>query len=151
VENGADLKYPLLRDLVRNSGLRKGDDLALSQWKLARYRTATLRAALLQLKSRAEQQSAKLVVVLLPDAEDAAFTERRFWGVHALLTEVGISVVDVLDTFAGMDVDSMRVWWYDPHPNSAGHRLIASTLYNKLRQQPAVWAALTGQAQSSAR
>ncbi len=143
VENGADLKYPLLRDLVRKSGLRKGDDAALSQWKLAHYRASTLRALLLQLKGYAEEQSAKLVVVLLPSAEDTAFTKHRFVGVHTLLAEAGIPVVDVLDAFAGMNVDNMRVVWYDPHPNPAGNRLIASELYSKLRQQPEVWKVFT--------
>ena len=149
VENGADLKYPLLRDVVRKSGLQKDDDGALSQWKLSRYRTATLRDLLLQLNNRAEQQSAKVLVVLLPDAEDAAFTKRRFVGVHALLADAGLPVIDVLDTFAGADVDSIRVWWYDPHPNVAGQRLIAAALYSKMRQQPEVWTALTGKAHSS--
>lgn len=147
VENGADLKYPLLQDLVRDSGLRKGDDPALSQWKLSGYRNAALRDILLQLKSRAEQQSARVIVVLMPDAEDVAFTEHRFVGVHALLSNSGIPVVDLLDAFAGTDVDSMRVLWYDPHPNAMGHRLIATELYDKLRQQPEAWSALTGQSQ----
>lgn len=151
VENGADLKYPMLRDIVRNSGLRKGDDPALSQWKLSGFRDAALRDILLQLNSLSEQQSAKLVVVLMPDAENVAFTERRFSGVHDLLANSGVPVVDLLDAFAGTDVDSLRVLWYDPHPNAAGHRLLGKELYSKLRQQPGAWSALTRQAQSSPR
>lgn len=151
VENGADLKYPLLRDIARTSGLRKGDDPALSQWKLARYRNAALLDILMQLDGRVEQQSAKLIVVLLPDAENAAFIEHRFSGIHSLLANSGAPVVDLLDAFAGTNVDSLRVLWYDPHPNAAGHRLLGTELYNKLRQQPEAWTALTGQAQSSPR
>ena len=60
-----------------------------------------------------------------------------------------IPVVDLLDTFAGTDVDSMRVVWYDQYPNVAGHRRIANELYRKLKEQPDAWAALTGQAVSS--
>jgi lysophospholipase L1-like esterase len=149
VENGADLKYPMLRDMVRKSGLRKGDDPALSQWKLSHYRLTAQRDVLLQLKSRIEQQSAKLIVVLLPDAENVAFTERRFSGVPAILADTGIPIVNLLDTFAETDVDSMRVLWYDPHPNATGHRLIAEELSRKVRQQPEAWTALTGQAQPS--
>jgi lysophospholipase L1-like esterase len=148
VESGEDLKYDVLRDIVRSSGLRQGDDPALDQVKLAPYRFAAVRSVLLQLKSHAEQQSAKLIVVLLPDAEDVAFTERRFSGVRALLAGTGIPVVDLLDTFDGIDVDRIRVYWYDPHPDAAGHRMIADELYRKLREQPEAWAALSGQPSS---
>jgi len=145
VNRGEDLKYDFLRDLARNAGLQKGDTDVLADWKLAPYRLAAIREMLVRLKASADQQSAQFVVVLVPDAEDHYVLERRFLGLRQSLEGTGIQVVDLLDAFDGVDVESARIHWYDPHPNALGHRLLADDLLKKLRQDPSVWQAFIGQ------
>jgi hypothetical protein len=84
------------------------------------------------LRTAAEQASARVVVVLLPAAEETDITMRRFHGVREELAGTGIQVIDLLSTFDGTDVESMRVGWYDPHPNAVAHRLLANQLYAQL-------------------
>jgi hypothetical protein len=132
VRQNRDLKYDFIRDVVKNSGIQKGDSPALSAWKLAPYRTAVFSRDLQVLSTAAEQASARVVVVLLPAAEDTDITMRRFHGVREELAGTGIPVIDLLSTFDGTDVESMRVAWYDPHPNEVAHRLLANQLYARL-------------------
>jgi lysophospholipase L1-like esterase len=145
VNRGEDLKYDFLRDLAKTAGLRKGDSDVLADWKLAPYRLAAIRDMLVRMKGRADQQSAQFVVLLVPDAEDHYMLERRFLGLRQSLEGTGIQVVDLLDAFDGLDVESVRIHWYDPHPNALGHRLLADDLLKKLRQDPGVWEAFSGQ------
>jgi lysophospholipase L1-like esterase len=145
VKSGEDLKYDFLRDLAKTAGLRKGDTDVLADWKLAPYRLAAIRDMLVRLKARADQQSAQFVVLLVPDAEDHYVLERRFLGMRQSLEGTGIQIVDLLDAFDGIDVESVRIHWYDPHPNALGHRLLADDLLKKLRQDPGVWEAFSGQ------
>ena len=86
-----------------------------------------------------------MIVVLLAGVEPPELSQPHFQGVRELVAEMGITMVDLLDTFSGVsDLDTMRVAWYDPHPNADGHRLIANNLYGKLREQPEAWSALVG-------
>ncbi|HWF92103.1 MAG TPA: SGNH/GDSL hydrolase family protein [Terriglobales bacterium] len=144
-KEGLDLKYDFLRDAIVESGLEKSDSPELSNWKLAPYGDITLRTLLLGLKSRIEKQSAQMLVILVPSVEDQQVTERQFRVVRRCLSDTGIPVIDLTDTFNGSDIESLRVSWYDVHPNARGHQMIADNLYKKLRANPAAWAAIMGE------
>jgi hypothetical protein len=49
--------------------------------------------------------------------------------------ELGVPVIDLLDTFEG---ELSRYWLrpWDRHPNEAGHRLLFENLYRKLQADP---------------
>jgi lysophospholipase L1-like esterase len=143
--DGQDLRFDFLRRVVRDAQLQPDDLPATVEAKLAAYRLPVLRQILRRLQSMAHSQGAEFVVVLLPAVEDSGTIARRFEGVHDLVAGMGITVVDLLDTFDSVwDVESLRVAWFDLHPNAKGHQLIADNLYRKLRNQPATWSALTG-------
>lgn len=144
VEKSEDLKYDFLRQIVKESGLQKGDSPSLADWKLGPYRIPASRDILLRLKAHTEKEHAKLLVVLVPAAEDGYVVRRHFKGVHAALDGTGIPVVDLMDAFDDTDVEAARTEWYDAHPGEIGHRLIADELYRALHQDSQAWMALTG-------
>lgn len=146
VQKEHDLKYDFLRQIVQESGLRKGDSPSLADWKLAPYRVPASREMLLRLKDHADHESAQLMVVLVPAVEDSYVIRRHFNGVKSALQGTGIPVLDLRDTFDGSDVESERTDWFDPHPNQLGNRMIADNFYRKLREQPELWTALLGKA-----
>lgn len=146
-KEGRDLKYDFLRDVIRKSGLQKNDSTELSKWKLAPYGDATLRNLLLRLKARTDEQSAHLLILLVPSVEDQELTDRQFRVARQYLMGTGIPVIDLTDTFNGSDIDKLRVSWYDIHPNTGGHQIIADKLYEKLRENPEAWEAVTGESQ----
>ena len=145
MSHGIDPRYDFLRLALARAGVHANDPPQVAQTKLGRYRLPVLRALLLRLKSFAELNSAKVIVVLLAGVEPPELSQPHFRGVRELVAEMGITMVDLLDTFSGVsDLDTMRVAWYDPHPNADGHQLIANNLYGKLREQPRAWSALVG-------
>ena len=146
VEKKHDLKYDFLRQVVQESGLRKGDSPAVADWKLAPYRVPASREMLLRLKANAESDSARLMVVLVPAVEDSYVVRHHFYGMNSALQGTGIPVLDLRDTFNGTDVESERTDWFDPHPNELGNRMIADNFYRKLQEQPDLRTALLGKA-----
>jgi lysophospholipase L1-like esterase len=143
---GMDLKYSFLRETIRAAGIRREDNAQLVRAKLAPYRLAVLRQALQALQAHAERESAQLIVLLLPAVEDRELITSRFRGIRDFVEELGITVVDLLDTYDDVpDIESMRLDWYDIHPNAAGHRLITENLVRKISGRASTWSALTGQ------
>jgi hypothetical protein len=132
-----DTRYDFLRTALQDAGVQASDSRRVAQWKLAPYRLRVLRQILTSLKAQAERQSAQLMVVLLPAAEAPEISRIRFRGIRELIAKVGIPVVDLVDTFDQVDnIESMRLAWWDIHPNAAGHRLIAANLYRQFSGQP---------------
>ncbi|MGA8151697.1 MAG: SGNH/GDSL hydrolase family protein [Terriglobales bacterium] len=145
VREGIDPRYDFMRDIIERAKVQRSDSLGIAQMKLAPYRFLLLREILLRLKSQATQQGAVFAIVLLPAAESQRVTMKRFEGVHELVEGIGVPIIDLLNTYDQVsDIESVRTFWSDPHPNAAGHQLIADNLYRKLRAQPVVWLALGG-------
>jgi lysophospholipase L1-like esterase len=100
-------------------------------------------------KEHVERESAELIVLLLPGVEDQELITSRFRGIRDVVDRLGITTVDLMDTYASVpDIETVRISWADLHPNAVGHRLIADNLVRKLRRQPAACAALIGQKDS---
>src|SRR4051812_47754422 len=144
LEKDRDLKYDFLRKVVKESGLKKGDSPGLAEVKLAPYRFQILREMLLGLKANAEQHSAQLVIALVPASEDPNVIANHFRGINQSLEGTGIPVIDLLDSFDGIDVGTARRAWYDAHPNALGQRLLAENLQRKLKGERNVWMVFAG-------
>lgn len=144
VQDKQNLKYDFLRDLAKQSDITSEDSKELGRWKLAPYRESIMRELLLKIKAHAEQQQAKLVVFLVPSAQDQNIVDDGFAPLRQCLQGTGIPVVDASQTFKGTDLDNLRVSWHDLHPSAEGHKLIGENLYNKLYENPEAWKALTG-------
>ena len=145
VDQGEDLKYDPIREVVKESGLRKGDSVEQAQAKLAPYRIALTRELLRRLNKRAQQQSAKMIIALVPAAEGIDDSEYYAREVDDCVQGLNIPVVDLMDTFNGIDPERVRRNWYDSHPDALGDSMIADNLYRKLRENPDAWAAITGE------
>jgi lysophospholipase L1-like esterase len=143
-----DLKYDYLRKLVQDARLTKDDPIGVFDARLARYRLPTIEWVLSQLDAHATAQGAELMVVLVPTTEDPDVLQEAFLGVREIIDRLGIPVIDLLDTYANVtSLEPYRIAEGDRHPNADGHRLLYSSLYDKLRQDPALFQTLTGVAQ----
>jgi lysophospholipase L1-like esterase len=144
VREGIDLRYDFMRQAVKVAGVNRSDSWVTAQSKLEPYRFSLLREVLIRLKAQVGQQGATFGVVLLPGAEVPRITAQRFEPIRELVAEVGVSTIDLLDTFDQVsDIETVRRMWSDIHPNAEGHRLIANNFYRRLRAQPVLWSALT--------
>lgn len=78
-------------------------------------------------------------MLFIPTADDPALLREEFIGVPEAIAELGIPVIDLLDTFEAIpNRETIRVADNDRHPNAAGHRLLAERLRQAIKDQPAV-------------
>jgi hypothetical protein len=129
VQNGIDLKYDYLRELVQKAGIRPSDPAGTIAAKLARFRIPTLRWVIQELKAAARRDDAELLILLLPNGTPPEMLDEQFLGVRELLDELDVRSLDILDTFADVD-DRLQyqVSRRNSHPNEKGHR----RLYERL-------------------
>ncbi len=144
VEDGIDLKYDALRDVVRDSGLRKGDPAGTAEAKLTPFFEPTLRWGLRAIDRHARESGGSLLVLLVPHLKGLSWFERgsaslehEFRPVRAVLEAEGIPYVDALDAFdrrdpAGLDAGDGL------HPNVEGHRILFETIHDRIAGDPAL-------------
>lgn len=76
--------------------------------------------------------------LLIRTVGDAASLRQDFSGIPGLLDDLGVPVIDLLDTFADLpDQNAFRVSSDNVHPNGPGHRRLFERLYNRLLGSPA--------------
>lgn len=145
VHDGKSLKYDFLQAVVKEAGVQKSDSNEFCTWKLAPYRKNTVRDMLLRMNAQAEQYSAKFLVVLVPSVQSQAALDASFRFIRESLAGTGLTAVDLSDTYKNKDYEKLRLNWFDPHPNAGTQKMIARNFYEKLRQNPDAWAAITGE------
>jgi hypothetical protein len=144
VNDGVDLRYDLLKDVVRRARVRVGDDPITMETKLAPYRMETVRWGLQTMRDSAAEQGAKTVVLLMPVVTDPAAQAAAFEGAHQLTRELDLPTIDLLDSFVGIeDLLPYRVRSGDGHPSDLGHRLLFERLLTRLESNPEAWQHLT--------
>jgi lysophospholipase L1-like esterase len=150
--SGLDLKYDYLRSMVREARLTPDDPIGVFDTRLARFRIPTIQWVLTELQAHAVKHGAKLMVILVPTADDPAMLAEAFLGVREVIRDLGIPFVDLLNTFATVeDSDVYAVAKDDRHPNAAGHQLLFEQLYAVITSQPALMDVLVGAPATSAR
>ena len=145
VSQRRDLRYPQLRELVKQSGASPADSEQVISEKLARYWDPITRWAFSEL--RATAAPAPVLVILLPSVNDPHTSQSGFGRTRQLLTEFGIPFIDISDCFAGIaNMDALRVSPGDDHVTARGHQLIFDCLYLRWTGDPApYWALVSGQ------
>lgn len=140
MSQGLDLRYPLLRKLVKQSGASAADTEEVVSAKLAPYWDPITKWAFSELRTAAAPAS--VLVILLPSLDpEAEFTRTR-----RLLIELAIPFVDISECFAGIaDLDALGVSPRDTHLNARGHRLTFDCLYLRLTHDPVLWRLVSGQ------
>jgi len=145
VQNGIDPKYDFLKKILIAAGAKQTDDEATLSAKLAPFRMSVLRQSLLAMKANAEQHGAQLLIILVPAVDEADIESRRMEEIPGLLSSLGISFVDLSDTFAPvLDRSHLRLSETDIHPTPTGHEMLCDNLYKKLRANPDAWSKLVG-------
>jgi len=147
VSSGIDLKYAFLEQVVRDARLRPSDDPVTMEIKLAPYRMAVIRWALLTIKETASDSGADTLAVMVPQVIDPAGQAEAFQGIPELLAELDIPVIDALDAFVGIDDPvSYRTSPGDTHPSDLGHEVLAAKMLERARANPEAWRMLAGTA-----
>ena len=137
VADGVDLKYEFLRDLVQRARLTVDERPGAADAKLAPYRMEIVRWAITAIRDHTRARGGNLIVLLVPTVRETASLQKDFSGVPELARELGVPVIDLLDTFADVpDPGAFRVSTENVHPNRAGHKRLFERLYEALVTDP---------------
>jgi hypothetical protein len=147
VDQGIDLKYDFLRDIVRQAGLKKGDGASTTEARLAPYMLPTLRWMLTEIRRVASAKGASVAVVLIPHLKGIGSYERDFGPVRALLQEEHIPYADLLNVFDDVDISTLDIG-DGLHPNADGHEMLFRALLGEMAAKPELSAVVRGQVPS---
>jgi lysophospholipase L1-like esterase len=96
---------------------------------------AIMRAELAKLADYARQHDIRIYLAMVPDVHDLGSYELGF--AHRLMErtaqELGYQYIDLLPAFGSLTPEQVWAMPGDPHPNGAGHRLMADAIYPVLR------------------
>ena len=147
VHEGIDLRYPFLKELVARAGITARATFAEADARLVPLRREILGGCLREIRARADALHAPLVALLIPTVIESDRLPERFVEMRALLRELAIPTLDLLDTFADAgDLAPLRVSRVDHHPNEAGYGMILARLKRRLSADPATATLLLGHA-----
>lgn len=149
--SGIDLKYDYLKNMIREARLTADDPIGVFDARLARYRIPTIKWVLEELREQTRAAGVPLMIVLVPTTEDPKELAEAFLGVREVVEDLGIPLIDLVDTFAGQDLVRYRVSEGDRHPNAAGHQRLFERLYAQLEADPRKVSVLTGGAREGTR
>ena len=142
---GIDLKYRLLKSLVKKADLRADDPVGVFDAKIARFRLDTIRWTISEMKAFADREQASILILLVPDVARSSRVSEDFLGVPEILRDLDIPFVPLVDAFDEVtDLPPLMVAENDTHPNAEGHRLLHRLLFERLRADPEKMAVFVG-------
>jgi len=135
---GKPLKYPYLERIVRDARLNVTDPEETMRAKLTRFRDDAIRGSLGEVKRMAAEDQADLVVLLLPSVRPLRELREIFDGVPELVQSLDIPLLDLVDAFAAVDLETIKVGMMDgrldPHPDRKGHAILAHAIRAQIDQ-----------------
>ena len=131
---GADLPYPDLIELARRAGAEPGAAKVETERLLQPVATDILSWTYHRIVEVAQAHGVRPVWIFLPTLEDPLH-EEEITHLMGVAEESGFIVVDLSTAYDNQDLGSLVVAYWDKHPNTRGHMLIAEALYRKLQEK----------------
>jgi lysophospholipase L1-like esterase len=141
VAGGAEGRYaqpfPAMAEAARDAGIDAGTPHDVAMARHVPHRERVLRAIYEGIVRSCRAHGARPVAVFIPqprpEAPEAMADIRRQ---IELAREAGFTVIDLLDTYAGVtDLAPLWVAPWDRHPNARGHAMLGERLYEGLRRE----------------
>lgn len=131
VQEGTDLHYPFIRDLVRRADVNAATPEPVLRSRLAPFAEELLSGTLHEFAEMCKAHDVRPVYVLLPEINVVADAEPEVRRAEA----AGFTVLSLMDVYQGYARKSLWVAEWDAHPNILGHQLLAQRLYDLIRER----------------
>ncbi len=134
---GTDLPYPDLIEIARRAGAEPGATKVETERLLQPAGTEILSWTYRRIVEVSRAHGILPVWIFMPTLENP-LREEEIAHLNRVAEEAGFIVLDLSDAYDNQDLESLVVAYWDKHPNAEGHRLIAETLYRKLREKETI-------------
>lgn len=128
VRKRIEIPFDELRQLVQKAGITAEMEEADMIKKLTPYHKELLSFVYRSITQRTQATGATPVWVFLPQVTDGVWREETPDAVE-IATTSGFTLINLNDIYKGQDISTLRLAEWDDHPNSEGHRLIATHIY----------------------
>jgi hypothetical protein len=134
VNKRIEIPYPPLRDIVAKAGVVPGMEEAAALRRLEPYRAEILGFTYRTIAAETRRHGAVPIWVFLPQVREGNWQEESP-AMFAAAQAAGFVLIDLSDVFKGKDASALRLAEWDEHPNASGHALVASRLFDALRDK----------------
>ena len=129
-----DLPYPELTEIARQDGAEPGVTKTEFERLLQPVRTEILSWTYRRIVEVSRAHGMVPVWIFMPTLENP-IRDEEVTHLKQVAAESGFIVLDLSDAYDNQDLNSLVVAYWDKHPNSKGHMLIAEDLYRKLQEK----------------
>jgi hypothetical protein len=102
--------------------------------RLEPYRAEILGFTYRTIAAETRRHGAVPIWVFLPQVREGNWQEESP-AMFAAAQATGFVLIDLSDVFKGKDASALRLAEWDEHPNASGHALVASRLFDALRDK----------------
>lgn len=134
VQKNVDIPFDTLREIVRKAGVTREMDETSILKRLNPHRDELLSWTYRHIAQRSRESGALPVLIFLPQVREGTWQEETPQTLR-LAEDAGFTVINLADVYNGQDIATIRLAEWDEHPNVQGHALIASRLYDELRDK----------------
>jgi hypothetical protein len=134
IRKNVDIPYAYLREVAQRAGLEANMEETAALRRLEPFQNDVLAWLYREIVQECRTRNIVPVWIFLPQVDVGSWQEGTAAG-RQLAEEVGFTVVDLGDVYKGHDILSLRLAEWDYHPNTKAHELIASRLYEALREK----------------
>jgi hypothetical protein len=131
---GADIPYPDLMELAHQAGAKPVMSKVEAQRLLQPVGTELLSRTYRHIVEVSRAHGILPVWIFMPTLENP-LREAEIVHLKKVAEESGFIVLDLSRAYDDQDPESLVVAYWDKHPNTKGHRLIAEDLYRKLQEK----------------
>lgn len=128
---GAEIPYPWLQEIIRNSGALAGMSQDELETRLVPFSSEIVSQVYRRIVSLAKENGILPVWIYLPILGSPE-TGSEYRELVREAREAGFITIDLSDVFAGEEVSTVAVAPWDMHPNREGHLLIADRLFDAI-------------------
>ncbi|BBA33496.1 uncharacterized protein sS8_1537 [Methylocaldum marinum] len=134
VQKDISIPFKPLLEIVARGGLARGMDETTALKKIRPHGVEILSWTYRHIVERSHNSGAIPVLIFLPQVREGTWQEETSETLN-IAEAAGFVIIDLSDVYKGRDVSAIRLAEWDEHPNTSGHELIASRLYDELNKQ----------------
>ncbi|MFT5084435.1 MAG: hypothetical protein ACI9Y1_002490 [Lentisphaeria bacterium] len=132
VDNNQDYYFDSIRKIAADAGVGEGMSRTEVMIRLNKYLPEIVRLYYSHLADLAKKNNIDLWVAIIPIPEDQSRVRDEIEMQATIARELGIKVVDITDTYNGMDKEALWAAAWDKHPKLEGQELLANRFYEEI-------------------
>ncbi|MFT7559715.1 MAG: hypothetical protein ACI93R_001630 [Flavobacteriales bacterium] len=132
VDKNEAFYFDHIRKIAKEAGVEDGMSRSEVIIRLTKHTPEMVRWYYSYLADLAKKNNIDLWIAIIPIPEDQSRVREEIGLQATIAKELGIKVIDITDTYNGVDKESLWVTSWDKHPTLEGQQLLADRFYEEI-------------------